>query len=279
VAQGINLENILTAVSMTCISPAIGLRKSLMNHITAIGFDLFNTLITVEPHTLDEAMRRLIRSLRQSGLELGDEPFKEAHQEAALRFIEKARQDGRETHNRFWISAALQTQGYDVPPDDPRITAAVNAYFSAFLKRCHLIPGTKEMLRTLRGLYRLGLLSNFTHAPAAREIIDRVGLAPFFDVLLISGELGYRKPHPLVFRRLIEHLGVEKNQILYVGDDPEPDITGAQRAGLQPVWTTYIRDENLPFAPGIISRDAEEPDLKVPRISTWKNLLSLLDKA
>jgi putative hydrolase of the HAD superfamily len=135
------------------------------------------------------------------------------------------------------------------------------------------------MLRALRGLYRLGLLTNFTHAPAAREIIDRVGLTPFFDVLLISGELGYRKPHPLVFRRLIEHLGVEKNQILYVGDDPEPDITGAQRAGLQPVWTTYIRDQNLPFALGIMSRDAEEPDLKVPRISTWKDLLSLLDKA
>jgi putative hydrolase of the HAD superfamily len=195
-----------------------------MNHITAIGFDLFNTLITVEPHALDEAMRRLIRNLRQSGLELGDEPFKEAHQEAALRFIEKARQNGRETHNRFWISAALQTQGYDVPPDDLRIAAAVTAYFSAFLKRCHLIPGTKEMLRALRGLYRLGLLTNFTHAPAAREIIDRVGLTPFFDVLLISGDLGYRKPHPLVFRRLIEHLGVEKNQILYVGDDPEPDL-------------------------------------------------------
>ena len=250
-----------------------------MNHIRAIGFDLFNTLITAEYHILDEAMRRLIRSLRQSGLKFGDGPFKEAHQKAALRFIEKARDDGRETHNRLWISAALQSQGYDVPPDDPRITGAVTAYFSAFFQRCHLIPGTKEMLGTLRGLYRLGLLTNFTHAPAAREIIDRAGLTPFFDVLLVSGELGFRKPHPLVFRRLIEHLGVEKNQILYVGDDPVPDITGARRAGLQPVWTTYMRDQNLPFAPGIMSRDPEEPDVKVPRISTWKDLLALLGKA
>jgi len=74
-------------------------------------------------------------------------------------------------------------------------------------------------------------------------------------------------------------MGAEKNQILYVGDDPEPDITGAQRAGLQPVWTTYIRDKNLPFVPGVLSRGAEEPDVKVPRVSTWKDLLSLLDKA
>jgi len=248
-----------------------------MSQITAIGFDLFNTLITVEPQTLDEAMGRLIRSLRHSGLAFEDKPFREAYRESALRFIEKARRDGRETHNRFWINAALQSQGYNLSPDDPRVAGAVNAYFSAFFSHCHLIPGTKEMLGTLRDLYRLGLLTNFTHAPAAREIIDKLGLTPFFDVILISGELGYRKPHPLVFRKFIEHLGVEKNHILYVGDDPGPDITGAQRAGIQPVWTTYVRDQNLPFVPGIVCSGTEKPDCKVPRISTWKELLCLLD--
>jgi len=75
------------------------------------------------------------------------------------------------------------------------------------------------------------------------------------------------------------HFSSHWAQILYVGDDPEPDIIGVQLAGLRPVWTTYIRDQNLPFAPGIVSGEAEEPDITVPRISTWKDLLSLLDKA
>ncbi|MGD2126640.1 MAG: HAD family hydrolase, partial [Desulfobacteraceae bacterium] len=215
------------------------------DHIKAIGFDLFNTLITVEPETLREANKRLISSLRQSGFAIEDKPFKEAHVQAALRFLEECRSDGRETHNRFWISAALQSHGYDVPPDDARVALAVEAYFSAFFDSCHLIPGTGEMLETLKGPFRLGLLSNFTHPPAANEIIDRVGLTPFFDVVLISGALGYRKPHPLVFRKLIEELGVPKNQILYVGDDLEPDIMGARQAGLQPVWTTYVRDQGI----------------------------------
>ena len=52
------------------------------------------------------------------------------------------------------------------------------------------------MLGELKERYRLGLLSNFTHAPAAKEIIDGVGLASLFDVVLISGDLGYRNPHP-----------------------------------------------------------------------------------
>ena len=249
-----------------------------MNKIKAIGFDLFNTLIIAKPHILDEAMRRLIKSLRQSGVSIDNEQFKKNHQKAALICVTKAQKDGRETHNRFWICAALQNQGYDVLPDDARIAKAVDAYFSAFFLHCSLVPDTKEMLSSLKNLYPLGLLTNFTHGPAAREIIDDLGLSPFFDVVLISGELGYRKPHPFVFHQLIEHLGVEKEQILYVGDDPEPDISGAQKAGLQPVLTTYVRDQNIPFVPGILYRDDERLDCEVPKISTWNELLSLLKR-
>jgi putative hydrolase of the HAD superfamily len=249
-----------------------------MNHIKAIGFDLFNTLVIAELQTLGEAMSRLSKSLRQSGFKLENEQFKEAYREAALEFVKKAQKDGIETHNRFWISAALQSQGYDISPDDARIAIAVDNYFSAFFLHCHLIPDTKQMLSSLRDRYRLGLLTNFTHGPAAREIIDKLGLNLFFDVVLISGELGFRKPHTFVFHRLIEHLGVRNDQAIYIGDDLEPDIKGAQRAGLQPVLTTYVRDQNIPSLPGIVYSDIEEIDCEVPQISTWKDLLSLLGR-
>ena len=250
-----------------------------MKHITGIGFDLFNTLITVDAPALEKGLYRLMRSLLKSGFAFDNVAFSQAYREAALRFVEEARQDGRETHNRFWISAALQSLGYHVPPDDPSIAVGVDAYFSAFLEHCHLIPGTAEMLETLKARYRLGLLSNFTHGPAARKIVDRVGLTAFFDVVLISGELGYRKPHPLVFRRLIECFEVNGSQVLYVGDDPEPDILGAERAGIQPVWFTYVRDHNIAPAPGMKSSNVRDPDSEVPRISTWQEFLTILDWA
>lgn len=249
-----------------------------MNNITAIGFDLFNTLITVEPQTLSEAMDRLIGSLKRSGFFIDEESFKKTYREASFRFVERARKDGRETHNSIWISAALEDGGETVSPYDTRIGEAVEHYFSAFYDFCHIIPGTEEMLRTLQYCYPLGLLSNFTHGPAAREILRRTGLTPFFKTVLISGELGFRKPHPMVFHKLIERLGTDKNRTLYIGDDPAPDIHGAHEAGLRPVWTTIVRDNKIPMVPGIIRSALDRPDFKVPMISSWKDLFSILDE-
>lgn len=247
-----------------------------MDDIKAIGFDLFNTLITVEPVAMGEAVGRMTSSLKESGLGFDPAVFLTAHKEAAIRFIRETKLDGRETHNRFWISSALTSLGHPVTPDDPLIARAVTAYFSAFFDYCRLIPGTIEMLERLQGAFRLGILSNFTHAPAARGLIESMGLRSYFEPVLISGEIGYRKPHPIVFQELVEKLGVDNRNILYVGDDPDPDILGARQAGLRPVWMTYVKDHHLPVVPGYIKRQEEIFGQQVPRISHWEELLSLL---
>lgn len=249
-----------------------------MDNIKAIGFDLFNTLITADPGALREAWRRLNLSLSESGLVLERESFKKAYQEAAIWCINQTKTDGKETHNRFWISAALNNLGLEVSPDDGRISRAVDSYFSTFFDYCRPVPGTAEMLGKLKGLYRLGLLSNFTHPPVIRGLLERMGLGSFFEVVLVSGEIGFRKPLPMVFEMLVNKLGVEKGQLLYVGDDPESDVFGAQRAGLKPVWMTYVQDHNLPVVPGYISLNEVLPGPEIPRVSDWAQFLALLGK-
>ena len=244
--------------------------------IKAIGFDLFNTLIMAGPGAVGEALTRLTENLRAGGLDLDPARFQTLYREAAIRFIQESHREGKETHNRFWISAALTEMGHTLPPEDGRIASAVEAYFSAFYAFCRLIPGTEEMLAGLKGKYRLGLLSNFTHPPAARGLLDFFGLTPFFEVVLISGDLGYRKPHFSVFEQLISELGVERDQILFIGDDLGPDIRGAKEAGLNPVWMTYVRDNHVPTFPGYTKDQEQEADPDVPRISHWQDLQELL---
>lgn len=247
-----------------------------MQHIQAIGFDLFETLITI--HRLvarEETMGRLLRSLQSSGLSVAPEAFPPLYRAAARRFTEAAHAEGKETHNRFWISAALQELGYQIAPEDPRIARAVEAYFSAFVDYAAPIPGTVDMLAALKARYRLGLLSNLTHAPAALGIIDRLGMAPFFDVVLVSGQLGYRKPHPRVFLALLEQLGTAKEHTAFVGDNLDIDVRGAQQAGLQPIWMTYVQDQKALEAQGLT--DPLPPATpSVPTITHWQDLLALL---
>ena len=261
------------------MNSSFSMRNDSMNGIKAVGFDLFNTLITVEPHALHHAVNVLSGSLQEEGIAVELETFRNAHRQAALQHITETRRDGRETHNRFWISMALKQLGCEVEPDDPRIARSIEVYFAAFLGFCHLIPGTEAMLGTLKDRYPLGLLSNFTHPPAARAILDVLGITSFFDVVLISGEVGYCKPHAYVFQLLVEGLGVEARELLYVGDDPEPDIDGACSVGIQPVWTTYVRDRSLPLAPGVATEQLASPLCTVPRISSWDDLLLLLGVA
>ncbi len=247
-----------------------------MKDIKAIGFDLFNTLIVIEPDTLVHAMQRMIKSLVKSGFSIDETSYIRDYREAASIYIGKARKDGFETHNSIWISHVLNEYGVPVPPFDERISLAVDEYFNAFYDRVSLIPDTLETLTALKSRYSLGLLSNFTHAPAAHEILARTDLASFFDTILISGEFGYRKPHPIVFEELTRKLGVDKEAIVFTGDDPEPDIHGASKAGINPVWFTYVLENNVPVIKGSIQSEVTEPEIDVPRASSWKEFLAIL---
>jgi putative hydrolase of the HAD superfamily len=57
-------------------------------------------------------------------------------------------------------------------------------------------------------------------------------LRDWADSLVISSEVGFRKPHPSFFHAACAHLGLPPAEILCVGDDPENDVRGAIRAGL-----------------------------------------------
>jgi putative hydrolase of the HAD superfamily len=244
-----------------------------MQHIRAIGFDLFDTLITVHGLGHQEALGRMLRGLQAQGLTVDGDTFLPVYRDAAREFVSAARQHGRETHNRFWLSAALHRLGHDVTPDDGCIAAALEGYFSAFLEYASLLPGTTEMLATLQSRYRLGLLSNFTDAPAVKSILSRLGLLPYFDVVLISGELGYRKPHAQVFEALWQQFKVPKAHIAFVGDDLEADVQGAQVAGMQPIWSTYARTLRPPATAPAAMNGA---DPVVPMMASWHDLLRLL---
>jgi putative hydrolase of the HAD superfamily len=60
-------------------------------------------------------------------------------------------------------------------------------------------------------------------------------LAPFASPLVISSEVGFRKPHPAFYHAACSSLGLPAERVLCVGDDLENDVLGARQAGLKGV--------------------------------------------
>ncbi|HSF29873.1 MAG TPA: HAD family hydrolase [Candidatus Tectomicrobia bacterium] len=249
-----------------------------MAAVKGIGFDLFGTLVLQKRFSFEQCIDALLSSLLTDGFALEKETFVATYRQVNRQFMDRATVDGRETHNRLWVAGALQALGYAVEPEDARVEQAVECYFEPFIRSCELIPDTYDMLQNLAGRYRLGVISNFTHPPAVEQILARVGLVGFFDEILISGQLGIRKPHPGVFAELTKRLALAPAEIVFVGDELQADILGAQKAGMRTVWMTYRQRLERPSPLGQFLGMAEaaegiQPDYMV---ASWSEFLATL---
>lgn len=106
--------------------------------------------------------------------------------------------------------------------------------------RLGLFPLVKEILTGLKergaGVY---LLSN-AQSCFTRYELDKLGLTPLFDDIIISSETTYKKPSGEIFKIAFEKFGISPEDSVYVGNDMRDDVLGAHGAGMR---TAYIETE------------------------------------
>jgi HAD superfamily hydrolase (TIGR01549 family) len=95
-------------------------------------------------------------------------------------------------------------------------------------------PDVFDILSALREQrYKLGIISNW---PATLEAtLHRSGLRDYFSVVVGSGNVGYSKPHPQIFKIAAERMEIDPSDALYIGDSMEHDVAGARGAGMDVV--------------------------------------------
>ena len=89
-------------------------------------------------------------------------------------------------------------------------------------------PGVSSALRAFRARFESQVvLSDFepTHKLAS------LGLLDCFDAIYSGERLGYLKPSPEPFRRILRDLDLQPESLLHIGDRPETDGAGAAAAG------------------------------------------------
>lgn len=112
-----------------------------------------------------------------------------------------------------------------------------SAYMAAMAEICKPLEGATALLETLRAQeIKLGIITNgFIELQEIR--LARTGLREYFDVLIISEEVGVAKPDPRIFDSALEKMNhPSRTKVLMVGDNPDSDILGGMNAGLDTCW-------------------------------------------
>ena len=79
----------------------------------------------------------------------------------------------------------------------------------------------------------VGLISNATDL--ARRVLRRLDLERYFDPIIISSEVGHRKPSKQIFDIALRQTAVASSRALYIGDKPAVDVEGASNAGMNAI--------------------------------------------
>jgi putative hydrolase of the HAD superfamily len=222
--------------------------------IKAILFDLNGTLIDINTdETGEELFRGLSHILTYQGIsmrrwEVRDEYF---------RIMEAQRTRSRETYPEFDVVELFReflgrwgTEPGACPPEKltwlPRFLA--EAFRGLSRNRLQLYPGVLDVLSDLRPRFKLAAISDAQSAWCLPEL-RAVGIDGFFDPIIVSGDYGYRKPDPRLFRAALDGLRLEAGNVLFVGNDMFRDVYGAQHCGIKTVF--FSSNQGGRQAPGV----------------------------
>ncbi|MTH45008.1 pyrimidine 5'-nucleotidase [Intestinirhabdus alba] len=111
-----------------------------------------------------------------------------------------------------------------------------DAFINAMAEICAPLPGAVPLLNAIRGRCKIGIITNgFTALQQIR--LERTGLRDYFDLLVISEQVGVAKPDRRIFDYALALAGnPDRARVLMVGDTAESDIKGGINAGLATCW-------------------------------------------
>lgn len=197
--------------------------------IEGITFD-FGGTITYGELEKEEFRSRLINYLKSQGYSAGLAKLEKARREM-LRGLISVRRLHREIRLEDLYQDLLFKLG--LHPDIEILNHIHRLYIRSFNIR--LVPGVEEVLKALNVNYRLAVVSN-AMSNVARHAIKKYKLERYFDTVVISRDIGIRKPDPEIFNFTLENLGTARDKTIHVGNSLEEDVEGATRAGMKAIW-------------------------------------------
>jgi len=236
-----------------------------LDGVKAIVFDLGNTLIEFGPRQI----KYFNDAKEQAFLKMFGSCDLEHLTRIRDRQLAAPYRNGLKENDLRSIAVELIRELYNITPSEEQINIMFDVRYNTFLQVVKLPDNVLPLLNDLSGYYRLALVSNYPCGKCIRDALNKIGLADKFETIVVSGEVGYVKPHPLPFETMLKRLNLTAKQCIYVGDTWLDDIQGAKRIGMQAIHTTqYVPYKTLPP-----SEEDRQPDAVISHIEELRRLL------
>lgn len=209
-----------------------------MAKIKAILFDMFDTLMLIEKdHAFySPSLHASYEFLAENGVSVTFEEFEKAYVTVRDNLYAEVNSELGEPHFNIRIAGALKSLGFNHDASDPIVVGATEAFCRRFMTYVRIDKHAERVLRELHKKYELGVVSNFAIPECVTNLMQKHGLEKLFDVIIVSGAVNKRKPHPEIFHRALQELGVTAEETVFVGDTIDADVMGAKAAGMKTIF-------------------------------------------
>ncbi len=193
---------------------------------TAVFFDLDGTLVAPRTPFHDRVRATLP----------GDAPDRavEAFATSLLDALECCRDDP------FERAFAAVAAAHDLPLDP---ADSATAFVEREVAAVECRDGARRLVTAVADRHPTGILTN-GDGPTQRRKADACGLAELVETVVVSNDVGARKPDPAVFAAAEQRLPADTH--LYVGDTHDEDVVGAREAGWEAVYVGSETDQTSP---------------------------------
>lgn len=202
--------------------------------IKAVLFDFGDTLVqTPLKFDYETCLIRLHQSLLKNAVSILYDDYRKAHIEIRDKIY--SRHSIREVNFEVRISEALKRFGYSLKPTDKTVVEATEAFMEPWIQARIMEDDAPSILQRLRAKYKLGVVSNFGYSPTVTKTLERFDLIKFFDIVIVSADVGWRKPSPKIFKAALKALMVSASESVFVGDELDHDVEGAKNVGMRTI--------------------------------------------
>jgi len=218
-----------------------------MSRYKALLFDLCDTLVTLDFLRLPRVLvnGQLVRStaslvyevLKDSYPHITFDEFYSVLNETTRQLHLIRDQELREVTSEQRFHATLSRLDLTSDPGAQRLLSRLLSTHTDQIARIMKLPEShRQVLETCQERFRLGLISNFDHAPTVYRVLEREGVRDLFQEILISAEVGWRKPRREIFQIALDRMQLAPAEALFIGDSLEIDVAGAKQIGMDAVW-------------------------------------------